>query len=201
MKEAFLQGHFLNYKLDTKVYFLGINGVSTIYNLFDDDNLNRLNPKKTIKTEDFINMVMEAYNRTHIYDTKLSADIFGSLSDKLYINGSSIKFKETIFLKDAIAVMYYLFEKSYGSKFKEGKIYARNNHFMFTKKYFIYFLKYLKQDVKSNYESFYYTKAKKMYLIYGGMLFRNSSELNNKLTKDKAINIIYDYMKHHAIRQ
>ena len=146
-------------------------------------------------------MVIEAYNRTHMYEPKLSADIFAYMSDQLYVKGSSVKFKETIFLKDAIAVMYYLFEKSYGTKFKMNKVYAKNNHFIFTKKYFIYFLKYLKKDVKNNYENFYYTKAKKMYLIYGGMLFRNSNELNHKLTKDKVINIIYDYMKHHAIRQ
>ena len=200
MKEAFLQGHFLNYKLDTKVYFLGINGVSTIYNLFDDDNLNRLNPKKTIKTEDFINMVMEAYNRTHIYDTKLSADIFGSLSDKLYINGSSIKFKETIFLKDAIAVMYYLFEHSYDSRFKENKIYAKSNIFVLSRKYYINFLKYFRKDIQKKYQSFYYLKIRNMYFIYGGILFKNSSELNNKLTKATAISMIYNYMKYNSVR-
>jgi len=202
MKDAITKGNLTSYLLDNKLFFLAKYNVATVYKLYDNDgNYNTFNPKKPIKTEDFINMVIEAYNRTHLYETKLTTNLFFPLSDKLYVNGSSIKFKETIFLKDAIAVMYYLFEKSYGSKFQEGKIYARNNNFMFTKKYFIYFLKYLKKDVKSNYESFYYRKAKKIYSIYGGMLFKNSSELNNILTKEKAINIIYDYMKHHAIRQ
>lgn len=201
VNRAIIKGKLISYELYNKLFFLAEHDVSTVFKLQDNYNsYNDFNPKKAIKTEHFINMVIEAYNRTHLYDTKLTANIFFPLLDKLYEQGSSTKFKETILLKDAVAVMYYLFDKSYGSRFQEGKVYARNNHFGFTKKYFIYFLKYLKKDIKNRYESFYYTKTKKMYLIYGGTLFRNSNELNYKLTKEKAVRLLYNYMKYHSIR-
>ena len=90
----------LSYALNNKLFFLASNNIRTVYNLYNTDAYITFNPEKPIKTEDFINLILEVYNRTHLYNSKLSTDIFYPLSDKLYVNGSSIKFKDTIALKE-----------------------------------------------------------------------------------------------------
>lgn len=191
----------LSYELNKKLLFLKKYDVSTVYKLYSKNgNYNTFNAEASIRTKYFINMIIEAYNRTHLYGTKLSADIFFPLSDKLYKSGSSTEFQEKILLKDTIAVMYYLFEHSYGDRFTKGKIYKRGTMRRLSFLLFRHYIKEYYRDIKNKYPEFYLAKTRKMYMIYGSVLFKDSSELNSVLTKAKAVRLVYDYMKYNSIR-
>ena len=103
----------IGYKLNEKITYLLHRNIYSV--LYLKDYRTQMNPDKAISAGHFIDLVKDVYKRR--YGKELSMNVFFPIQDKLYKSGSTTEFKESILLKDAIAVLYYLFEESYANRF------------------------------------------------------------------------------------